>query len=151
LQWLNLSCGRAKWWMHWRGYVWLSERSPYASEQRCAMQTASGRRIVHGIECINLMQMLGNAAQHINIHIVLCDIYKLTWNICPRFMILLKMIWRLPEILLMRDDLTSVLTLWHGFGGLDKGMIPMVHECRNVCRMTLPDSILWLTNHSLLR
>jgi len=74
------------------GLHWLSERSPYASEQRCTMQTASGQCIAHGIECINLVQTLGNAAQHINIHVVLCSIYKLTWNIWPCFMILPKMI-----------------------------------------------------------
>jgi hypothetical protein len=30
-------------------------------------------------------------------------------------------------------------------------MIPMVHECKNVCRTTLPDCIVCLTNPSLSR
>src|SRR5258708_3971712 len=47
--------------MHWKAYVWLSGRSPFASEQMCVMQIASEQHTAHGIEYINSMPTLDNA------------------------------------------------------------------------------------------
>jgi hypothetical protein len=56
------------------------------------MQMASEQHTAHGIEYINSMPTLDNAGPHIDMHVVLCNIYKLNRNIWPRSMTLLKMI-----------------------------------------------------------